>query len=155
MRSIRIGPRRRPVVEGVIHDPEFDVPRRPPRVVLESQLAAHQRLVANPFLAFLALIVWVMGIHFAYSSKDLPILIMFLLGLIGIGLLFQYHCLDCGSTGNLLRWRRHACERVIARQESGRVRRFRGPNPAIQTLLWSYMAILAAIFAAVTAVFSP
>lgn len=155
MRSIRNRPRGRPTFEGPALDGEFDVPRRAPRVVLESHLAAHQRLVANPFLAFLALILWAWGIRLAYAAKSLPTLVTLAFGLLGVGLLLQYHCLDCGSTGSLFRWRRHACDRVLARHMAGRARRFRGPNPATQTLLWSYLAILVAIFAAITAFFSP
>jgi hypothetical protein len=108
----------------------------------------YQRLVANPFLALLGLIVWFAALRQALAIRNLPLTGLALFGLVGVGYLLQYHCLDCGATGLLFRWREHACERVRARQRTGQVRRLRGPNPVFQTVLWGYlltgMAILAA-----------
>jgi hypothetical protein len=52
--------------------------------------------------------------------------------------LFHYHCLDCGATGVLHRWRHHACSRVLERYHAGRPRRVRGPTPPAQFVLWLF-----------------
>lgn len=133
-----------------ILDPDFSSslpPRRrlPPPIIPQE----YQRLVANPFLAVLYLIASMAAIRFVVLVKNL---FLFLAVVASLGLsflLFQYHCLDCGRTGWLFRWRRHACERVVERQSTGRVRRFRGPTPILQTILWVYLLLGIAVFVAI------
>lgn len=130
------------------HDPEFDpAPARRP-IVHDDDFWAYQRLVVNPFLAFLALIGWVALTHFGYRER---LLLAFLLAQVFPVMAYfavQYHCLDCAATGRLSRWRGHACESVVARRLAGRPRRFRGPNPRSQMLLWIY-GLMAAIWYAI------
>jgi hypothetical protein len=131
------------------HDPEFDrVPARTPiRHAYYGDSSAYQRLVVNPFLAFLTLISWVAMTRLGYRNR---LLAVFLLAQ-GLPVLayfaVQFHCLDCGATGRLSRWKDHACESVVARRLAGRPRRFRGPNPRSQMLLWFYGLIVVAWYA--------
>jgi hypothetical protein len=129
------------------HDPDLDPPRRlptgpgrPPFLPQE-----YQRLVANPFLGVFGLIVGLGAFEKAIEWQQFPLLVLALAVLISVAFLLHYHCLDCGSTGLLLRWKSHACERVRARQQANQVRRFRGPNPAFQTILWGYLLFGVAI----------
>jgi hypothetical protein len=128
-----------------VHDHQLDnVPRRGRRGV--PSRAAYQRLIANPFLAVCGLIGWLVLTRWTLDSGEL---ILFLPALASVFLLFfllQYHCLDCGRTGRLLRWHDHACTRVVARQVSGRPRRLRGPSPTVQTVLWFFAIAFAAFF---------
>jgi hypothetical protein len=109
----------------------------------------YQRLVANPFLALLGLIVWFAALRWALTARNLWLVGLAVLGLAAVAYLLQYHCLDCGSTGHLFHWKSHACERVRTRQQSGRIRRFRGPNPVFQTVLWGYLLAALAILVGV------
>ena len=70
------------------HDPEFDPrPRARRSGTIDDTSQAYQRLVVNPFLAFLALIAWVALTRFGYreqaparrssSRKALPVLAFF------------------------------------------------------------------------------
>ncbi len=130
-------------------DPEFDpAPARRP-VLYDEDPRAYQRLVVNPFLAFLALIGWVALTRHGYRERSL---MAFLLAQVFPVLAFfavQYHCLDCGATGRLSRWKGHACESVVARRLAGRPRRVRGPNPRSQLLIWIYGLMAAAWYAIV------
>jgi hypothetical protein len=134
------------------YDPDLDPPRgvrvpyRPPPIPQE-----FQRLVANPFLAVFWLVVLFGFLRLALDLRSLPMVGIVLLGLLVAGYLLQYHCLDCGGTGRLFQWRDHACPSVVARQRAGRVRRFRGPNPLLQTILWGYvLGVLAILVYVVT-----
>jgi hypothetical protein len=126
-----------------IHDPDLDPPqgraassRRPPAFPQE-----FQRLIANPFLALCWVVILFAVLRQAVHAKSLPLAGVVLLGLVAAGYLLHYHCLDCGATGRLFRWKTHACTSVVVRQQTGRVRRLRGPNPMLQTILWAYLLI--------------
>ena len=117
--------------------PVFDLPHH------------YQRLVANPFLAFLGLVGWFAALR-VVSAVEPPETRTVLFGATFVSLLLvcwlpQYHCLDCGETGRLAHWRSHACDAVQLRRELGRPRRLRGPTPVVQTVLWFYAAIVCAI----------
>jgi hypothetical protein len=126
-----------------LHDPHLDP--MPSRHAANGQVGSpwspqeYQRLVANPFLALLGLVFWFAALRQALATRNLILVGLVLLGLIAVAYLLQYHCLDCGATGLLFRWKRHACERVRSRQTGNQVRRFRGPNPTTQVLLWVYL----------------
>jgi hypothetical protein len=100
------------------------------------------RLVANPFLAMAAGVGWLAALKAVSWSGRIDVLLQVLVCLVLIGLLPQYHCLDCGRTGRLSAWRLHRCEAVRCRIEAGLARRFRGPKPLTQTIFW-VMATLA------------
>jgi hypothetical protein len=136
-----------PVSRASDHDPELDPPRRPSLHLHDPLPEEYQRLVANPFLAVLGLLIWFQALLLVYDARH-PGLLLVALSVVGLPYLLQYHCLDCARTGLLIRWRQHACERVVARRLADRPRRVRGPNPSIQTVLWGYLlAALAVLFA--------
>jgi hypothetical protein len=102
------------------------------------------RVIANPFLGLFALLVWLAALYalVAWGVAGLLTPIALILLIASLGLLpgcFQYHCLDCGATGPLRRWKRHVCPRVAERRFSGLGRRWRGPPPAVQVILWLWL----------------
>jgi hypothetical protein len=112
----------------------------------------YQRLVANPFLGLVALGFWLLAAGYAILEvRGLPLVAALVL-LFASGFffryLFHYHCLDCGATGLLQRYRRHSCLSVQDRYRTGRRRRLRLPNPILQFVLWIYVLVaLAMLFA--------
>jgi len=136
---------------GLTHDSDLDPP--PQRGAVDDQPPLlpqeYQRLVANPFLAIFALIGCVHSVQQAFSTRTFAWLGLAVFCLLAAGCLLHYHCLDCGATGTLLLWKRHACPSVLARRQTGRVRRLRGPNPVVQTVLWGYLLVALGILAAV------
>jgi hypothetical protein len=131
------------------YDRDLDPPRprlswahRPPPIPQQ-----YQRLVANPFLGLFGLIAWFSTMRYALLARSLPLVWLMTVGLAGVVLLLQYHCLDCGATGLLFHWKSHACERVRERQQAGLVRTIRGPNPVYQTFLWAFVLMVAAMLA--------
>jgi hypothetical protein len=131
------------------YDPEFDVTRHGRQYFVNPYFHEHQRLVANPFLALASLIPWMLLFRHVFVARHLGALIGLLALVAVIPCLLQYHCLDCGATGMLFRWRRHACARVLARQVLATRGRFRGPNPTTQTVLWGYAIVIVALLTAV------
>jgi hypothetical protein len=135
------------IQQAATHDPELDAPRgRPPVLPIPAHAPEdYRRLVVNPFLALLGLVLWLLTLRQVLREKRLALLFPVILGLAGIVFLLQYHCLDCGRTGLFFRWRRHACERVLARQVEGRPLGFRGPRPLTQLVLWIYALLAVAV----------
>lgn len=131
------------------HDPELDPPpvRRPER--LAPDFKRFQRLIANPFLALAALVGWFFGLRQALDARSLPAVLALAASLGGVVFLLHYHCLDCGATGWLFRWRTHACPRSLARQREGQPLRFRGPTPTTQLVLWGYALLIGTLLALV------
>jgi hypothetical protein len=110
----------------------------------------YQRLLVNPFLAVIALLLTLAATDaFGRSSRpDLarPVL---LAGGVASLLALQYHCLDCGATDWFRRWRRHACPRVVERWQtpfSAAARLF--PAPTTQLVLWLFILVAAWLFLA-------
>ena len=106
------------------YDRDFDRrPQRPPGLSdFEEPFEAHQRLIANPFLAILS---WVAAIALIRTSLRHHSLALFLVagGLFIVAFfLLQFHCLDCGKTGWLLRSRMHACPPLRFRSQDREVR---------------------------------
>jgi hypothetical protein len=114
----------------------------------------YQRLVANPFLALAALIAWGAALRLALIWRDLVASIIVVAGFFVVVGLIHYHCLDCGRTGWLFRWRRHACDTVLARQATGQARRWRGPTPGVQAVIWLYALACAALVLGLSGMFS-
>ena len=56
--------------------------------------------------------------------------------------LFRFHCLDCGTTGRLSRWRGHSCLISNLRRQTDRARLIRGPTPFIQNVLWLWFLLV-------------
>ena len=131
------------------YDPDLDLqPRQPIRDSIEP-VDQCQRLVANPFLAVLA---WVVAFGLLTESVRHPNLAAFMtaitLSFVAFFLL-QFHCLDCGATGWLLRSWAHVCPAVVARRQSQRVSPFRGPGLGLQLFAWFIVITAAFIFAMV------
>jgi hypothetical protein len=133
------------------HDPEFGSFRAGPLLRdLDGEPEAYLRLVANPFLGLVYLVAWLVTLYESlvggFAGPLTPMLVALLIA--GLGLvpgLMQYHCLDCGGTGRLWRWRKHLCHRSLSRREAGRPRRFRGPSPPLQVILWLWMLMALAL----------
>jgi hypothetical protein len=140
------------------NDPEFENPVGP-AVRLRDPLVSPEtylRLVANPFLAILGFIVWLLAIRWVTHlniERELlaplaPIIVIVLLAAVWrVGSLFQYHCLDCGATGRMAHWREHLCPASAYRRDSGRGRRIRGPSLHVQIVLWLWGLLAFGIFA--------
>ena len=151
--------------EGPVRDPEFR-PAPPAARVLRDEAGAlepeaYQRLVANPFLAFAAWVFWLPASYWVMAWLTRPeriervhregllalanvaVILLLAAGFLAPIWLFQFHCLDCGRTSLLSRWRRHACPAILGRRALDRPRRFRGPTPPVQVVLWLW-ALLAA-----------
>jgi hypothetical protein len=131
------------------YDRDLDsTPSGQPRPRNES-IAPYQRVVVNPFLAVLALVItfaylrWViehgftgfLELGFALLALDL--------------FLIQYHCRDCGATGWLLRVQKHVCPAVLARWHLGERPRFRGPGVRAQLVSWFILLMSALVLALV------
>jgi hypothetical protein len=125
-------------------DPDLD--RQPGQPARDSihPIDGCQRLVANPFLAVLA---WLVSFGLVNESMKRQELALFMTGIVVLFVAFfflQFHCLDCGVTGWLLRSWAHACPPVVARRQSQMVRRFHGPG--LKTQLAAWFIIMTAAF---------
>ncbi|HEX3449846.1 MAG TPA: hypothetical protein VHS97_16450 [Isosphaeraceae bacterium] len=128
------------------HDLDAQPRRRIP--TREDPPYEYQRLVVNPFLTVL---IWIIfsGLHRGIEPRltaavFVAVLVVFVLGLF----LVQFHCLDCGATGWLVRYQRHACPKVVARWRSRVVRRFHGPRLRIQLIAWLIVTMAALLLGA-------
>jgi hypothetical protein len=114
-------------------------------------LEEYQRLVTNPFLGLLALLAWLIGVRWVLLNAPprlwLPSLLLTLVTAPALPFLFQYHCRDCGASGPLHRWRKHLCPPVQQRRRSGQPRRFKGPSPSLQLVIWLYFLLLIGVLA--------
>lgn len=122
-------------------DPEFQSSLSEPLVELDFAPQRYQRLVANPFLGLLAFLGWLGVLYDAifggFAGPFTPMLLVLMIASLWLipGLL-QFHCLDCGTTARLSRWRRHVCPRIAERRLANHPRRLRGPTPPVQVVLW-------------------
>jgi hypothetical protein len=112
-------------------------------------IAPYQRVVVNPFLAVLALIITVAYERWAIAYGFTGFLEVGF-ALLALDLfLIQYHCRDCGATGWLLRVQKHVCPAVLARWHLGERPRFRGPGVRAQLVIWFILLASALILALV------
>jgi hypothetical protein len=126
------------------YDPELDVRPGRPSLLSGESIEDYQRLVANPFLA---IFIWLADFALLRESlrrQNLPLFLASAAAVFIPFFLLQFHCLDCGRTGWLLRSRRHVCPPVSARYQNREMRRLRGPNVRTQLFLWLH-AVLAAL----------
>jgi hypothetical protein len=129
-------------------DPEFDLGPAAPGGLITPPINPHLylRIVANPFLGFAGLLGWLYLLVLVFRElRRIPelfgplapvVVLAFAMLLWLVPGLFHYHCLDCGRTGRLSRWREHMCARSNWRRAAGRPRRLRGPPPFVQVVLW-------------------
>ncbi|MBX6312776.1 MAG: hypothetical protein IRY99_07660 [Isosphaeraceae bacterium] len=134
-------------------DPEFHRPAEPRLIEVDYPPEYYLRLVANPFLGLFGLLVWLGVVGWLYSRAEIrggplaPIVaLVSVMYLALVPRLFQYHCLDCGRTDRLSRWREHTCPNSVARRAAGRPRRLRGPSPPLQVVLWLWILLLLSIW---------
>lgn len=116
------------------------------RPVFDPAPEAYLRVLANPFLAAWAFLTWLFAARNYRTIIDAaaalgpigPDLARVALGLgaLAAPLLLQYHCLDCGATGRIGGWRRHACGAVVERRRIGRPLRLVLPSPGVQMIFW-------------------
>ena len=128
-------------------DPEFRPAFSERAMPRTTDPGAYRRVLANPFLGIIGVGAWLWALRFLVTggnaftgratllSIGLPVAAWFL------PRLFQYHCLDCGRTGPLRRWKRHVCPDVARRIIEHRPRRRRGPSPMVQLLLWLFVLV--------------
>ena len=139
-----------PMSGHALHDREID-DAPSPRVSARTRVVhqSYQRLIANPFMAMLAIIAWFAAVRQTVLMKRLDLFGLAVLSLGLVVFLFQYHCLDCGATGRLMRWREHACEAVRRRSQTGQMPRYHLITPVAQTLAWFYLLILVVLAVAI------
>ena len=134
-------------------DPDFDGDRATDGAAPPAEsIAYYQRLVVNPFLALgilsatLALAVYVSR---PGNTGRSPLLPAVLAGLLASYFSLQYHCLDCGATGMVHRWQRHACPKVRERWRTG-FDFWARPRPTLRTQVafWFLLVLIACFFAA-------
>lgn len=130
--------------ESGLLDPTLDAPGqfRGRSLGSDVSLERYQRLVANPFLGILALVGSFVAIRTACATGRFDLIVVATATIVFARWFLQFHCLDCGATGRLSRWREHACPAVVFRLATRRPRRFRGPTPPTQTALWLVTLIL-------------
>jgi hypothetical protein len=132
---------------GGIFDHDLDAqPRRRRRIPRpDDPPCEYQRLVVNPFLTVLVWIGFLGLLCTVVPRQELAGLaadiVIFGLAL----LLIQYHCVDCGATGWLVRYQHHACPKVVERWRNRIIRRFHGPRLRIQLIAWFIFMIAAVV----------
>jgi hypothetical protein len=99
----------------------------------------YRRLVANPLLALAGVVAAIFLIRVSLEHRILPLFLASIGLLFGAFFFVQYHCLDCGSTGWLVRAGRHACPPLMARWREGRIGRWRFPGLKFQMILWLHL----------------
>ncbi len=127
-----------------IFDRELDPQPQRPAGPDRNTVVPFQRLVVNPFLAVLVFVI-IVALWREAVTRRMPALFQLGVGLLIVDVfLVQFHCLDCGATGWLLRYRRHACPPVLFRWQHAEWRRFRGPGVRLQLAAW--LILLASVF---------
>jgi hypothetical protein len=104
----------------------------------------YQRLVVNPFLTVLVWIIFLGLLRTVVPTQNAAGLVADILVFLLTPLLIQFHCLDCGATGWLAYYQRHACPKVVERWQRRVVRRFHGPGISLQLIAW-FIFIIAAL----------
>ena len=127
-----------------VFDPDLDPQPRRSLDPAHVTIAPYQRLIVNPFLTVLVFVIVVGIVRIAIQTETAGLFAL-AVGLLVVDVfLVQYHCLDCGATGWLRRYRRHTCPTVIARWQRGEHRRIRGPSVKLQLAGWLVLLAAAA-----------
>ena len=117
-------------------DPEFEAVRAPALRLRDFEPRHSQRVIVNPFLAVLDLLVlgaMFVGRHwFGIFSVTFGVALIVLLPH-----LIQFHCLDCGRTGRYTAHKAHACPVVVKRWNDGLTTRF--PSARAQLIVWGWV----------------
>ena len=121
-------------------DPEFRTPVEswPTRYPTPG---SYLRVLANPFLGVASLFGvagLVRSLH-EWTFLGIPPWVFFAVSwgyLQSLPMMFQYHCLDCGTTGPLRDWKSQTCFPSSLNRFLGRRGWFSWPRPAAQILVW-------------------
>jgi hypothetical protein len=128
-----------------VYDRDLDPQPRRSLDPAHVSIAPYQRLIVNPFLAVLVFVIIVAIALYAIRTEILGLFPFLVILVLLDPFLVQYHCLDCGATGWLIRYRKHGCPTVVARFQLGEHRRFRGPSVKLQLVGWLVSLAAAAV----------
>ncbi len=117
-------------------DRELDSSPGRPRRNRPASLEECQRIIVNPFLAVTAWVAAFALVRESIQTRSLPLLEVGIVLLFVAFLLFQFHCMDCGATDWLSRYRSHACSAVVLRSQNHEVRRYTRPGVKTQLIAW-------------------
>jgi hypothetical protein len=126
-------------------DADHDTPSSLPGGLKSDAISAYQRVIVNPLLAILGWLLAIVLIRYSTRTHNLALYLTAILWLFVPFILVQFHCLDCRTTGWLLRVRRHACPLVVARWVSKDNLRGRWPSITVQIHCWIYTLVAVAI----------
>lgn len=124
-------------------DHEFDPPRGQTAAIATH---ARTRLIANPFLAILGMVLALSALKLGLRSRDLILFVSAAIGMVISLPMIQYHCLDCGETGWAFRARRHLCPLGTLRGMSADNGRPPFPTILAQLKVWFVIAVAAACY---------
>jgi hypothetical protein len=125
-------------------DPDLDPPPSPTSPRQDVWNGTGKRLVVNPFLVVMDWLVAFAILRAAIARVNFKLFqVGAILLLVGF-LLVQYHCLDCGKTGWVLRHRRHACRGDVARWQNRRLLPRVFPSVGTQIVMWCFLLAMAA-----------
>jgi len=130
---------------GGTFDPDVDTRPVRPRPGPLAPVEDCQRLLANPLLG---VVCWIGAFLLLRESVYRHEMVMFVwsVAFVLVGIVFlQFHCLDCGETGSLLRSRAHACAAVVARRQTGYWRRHLLPGLKVQLVAWLFVLMAALV----------
>jgi hypothetical protein len=126
---------------GEIFDHDLDAEPRRRIPMREDPPYEYQRLLVNPLLTVLVWIAILALLRTVVPRQNMAGLAVDIVVLALALLLIQFHCLDCGATGWLVRYQKHACPGVVARWQNRVVRRFHGPMLRIQLVAWLILTL--------------
>jgi hypothetical protein len=130
--------------ESSVFDPDHDIPRRQVVPLPAEEVRQSQRLLVNPALAILDVLLAVALIHHSLWTRNV-LLFLAAIGVLFLAfLLFRFQCLDCGDSGWYYQSGRHACAAIAERCGNGGARSA-GMRPRTQYLLWVYTIVAGVI----------
>lgn len=136
-------------------DPDLDM--LPPR--LKSPTGApvreFQRLIVNPLLALIGLLVVWTIFRYSLQIRNLPLFLFSLVLAVACPFLIQFHCVDCGRVDFAFRARRHACVDVVRRMRLDEDPPLPAVTIRLQITLWTVAVVIAILMYEIMAVGSP
>lgn len=125
-------------------EPDLDTATYPSRMTADD-VASQRRLVVNPLLAVVAMAgVWAL-FRYSLEVRNLALFASTLFAAFVCTLLVQFHCLDCGQSGFVLRSRGHACPAIVQRIRAGENPPGFPPSIYTQMKLWLAAAVLGSL----------
>ncbi len=119
----------------------------PPRSQIPARMTyTRARLIANPFLTILGLVLAFAVLKAGLRSRDLVLFMTSIIGMVISLLIIQYHCLDCGETGWAIRARRHLCPLGALRAMNASIGRPHFPTILAQLKIWFVIVAIGACY---------